>query len=552
MSGDDGVTLNPMKALATGESAPPTASDAEGDVDSSSSSKVAEGAATVDPELALASFSEPQAAALRSIIPALASTACRREMDEMVYAHPTSSFRSCNWHQANVHFLMVETDPEKRSVRACFCAGAALMVLLQLSTTAALFFGAIQAPCASNDQCPDGQFCMTPAPELLLERGRDPDDTYPNRCMDCKYGHNCKGPHSTKGPLCVLTGWEEGSEYEGGQLAESSPLTDAEVRDSFGHLQSLPCGLNEVCDFNNTAVMESCRDPIEDPYDAALLYQVGVTPGPRVLDAKAYAQAANWCERCVRNHHVAHVSHGKAPAIHMWDGAIAQANNINAMAFYDWLTFLLTSTLVAANLARELADIKLCELALAAHCESDGETSGWLTSCKAAPCSARPLCIFGLTILNAMRRYCFLPAMAMTPPLLVMMDGGDTKRICFNTVAILFLAEVRAPQTAILRHSNALHLRLTRPARIPACTLSYCLLYQTRLRIGRWITWCTSTAFRQALSTTWSGTRSSSSARLRLTPCRSARSSTSLSWCRSSSAWLSSESPRRSRGHSCL
>ena len=50
------------------------------------------------------------------------------------------------------------------------------MILLQLTATAALFFGVVQSTCINNDQCGEGRHCGPPEPLLLLKRGRSEDD----------------------------------------------------------------------------------------------------------------------------------------------------------------------------------------------------------------------------------------------------------------------------------------------------------------------------------------------------------------------------------------
>jgi hypothetical protein len=49
---------------------------------------------------------------------------------------------------------------------------------------------------------------------------------------------------------------------------------------------------------------------------------------------------------------------------------------------------------------------------------------------------------FALTLLGGVRRWVFLPTLVAVVPVVVLLKGGDTQSVCFNTIAVLFLTEV--------------------------------------------------------------------------------------------------------------
>ena len=51
-----------------------------------------------------------------------------------------------------------------------------------------------------------------------------------------------------------------------------------------------------------------------------------------------------------------------------------------------------------------------------------------------------------LTLLGGVRRWVFVPSLEATVPMLVLLKGGDALSVCFNTIAILFLTEVKIMQ----------------------------------------------------------------------------------------------------------
>merc|ERR1712118_330245 len=95
------------------------------------------------------------------------------------------------------------------------------------------------------------------------------------------------------------------------------------------------------------------------------------------------------------------------------------------MGPYDWVAVVLTAFMVAFSVVAELEDLFLCTIAIARAGEK--LSARWR---------------FALTLLCGLRRWVFLPSLVYLVPSLVMILGGDVLRVCFNTVAILFLCEI--------------------------------------------------------------------------------------------------------------
>jgi hypothetical protein len=138
-------------------------------------------------------------------------------------------------------------------------------------------------------------------------------------------------------------------------------------------------------------------------------------------DKQAMAGAAitpafikSWCESCV--------------AAVDWEADMYTTmdmiyDNVDAMGIFDWTALLFTSYIVGLTVIGELKDMMLCKIAI----ERLGDKLGpW-----------RYPIVVGIFL----RRTFFLPLMLGTVGVLVVFRGGDSLSVCFNTVAILFMAE---------------------------------------------------------------------------------------------------------------
>ena len=123
-----------------------------------------------------------------------------------------------------------------------------------------------------------------------------------------------------------------------------------------------------------------------------------------------------WCDACV------HSVGGTVDATITSD---ITANNVAAMDASDWLVLVLCSAVLAIAAVAELRDITLCLLAL--DRVDPPLPAGWRVVLRG---------------LATVRRYTFLPALVSAVPAVVVYRGGDALSICFNTVTVLFLAEI--------------------------------------------------------------------------------------------------------------
>ena len=85
-----------------------------------------------------------------------------------------------------------------------------------------------------------------------------------------------------------------------------------------------------------------------------------------------------------------------------------------------------TSTITAASVAAEIRDIKLCQITAATAARTKA-TLPWRVA---------------LEVLQTFRQAFFLPLLVTLVPHVVVIRGGDSLNICFNTVAVLFLLQV--------------------------------------------------------------------------------------------------------------
>jgi hypothetical protein len=101
--------------------------------------------------------------------------------------------------------------------------------------------------------------------------------------------------------------------------------------------------------------------------------------------------------------------------------------NVRAMGVFDWLTLFFASYVAGLSIVGELRDIELCLLAIERIPREGALSWKWISS---------------LSFCLELRRFVFLPGMLNIIATLVILKGGDSLSICFNTVAIIFLMEI--------------------------------------------------------------------------------------------------------------
>jgi hypothetical protein len=167
---------------------------------------------------------------------------------------------------------------------------------------------------------------------------------------------------------------------------------------------------NDAGGYNYTQVATVCANPTQprrwvayDPF------------GTNAVEWSAEA-VLSWCDICVffDGDGVSDID-GYNPVDQLY-------NNVAMMGKTDWLAFALTGTVVGLAAAREVRDTMVCM-----HEINVSKSPAW----RAA-----------LTIFCGVRRYLFLPMLVTCILSLVLYKGGDALSVCFNAVALLFLADI--------------------------------------------------------------------------------------------------------------
>eukprot|EP01047_Picozoa_sp_COSAG01_P028169 COSAG01_NODE_1884_length_8988_cov_8.068624_3_plen_99_part_00 len=92
--------------------------------------------------------------------------------------------------------------------------------------------------------------------------------------------------------------------------------------------------------------------------------------------------------------------------------------NVGAMATADWVAYLLASLIVALMIGAELRDMFLHQVAI-----------------RRAPLAPRGWAVY-FSVLEATRRFVFLPLVVTCMLSQVAVLGGDAQSVCLNAVAV--------------------------------------------------------------------------------------------------------------------
>ena len=164
---------------------------------------------------------------------------------------------------------------------------------------------------------------------------------------------------------------------------------------------------------NKTAVAEICADPQDR---RAWSEAHGTRDFDDPIGFKAEG-VRNWCESCI-------FTDGEVNRFTLAD---QMEGNVRAMGAFDWLTLFFASYVAGLSIVGELRDIELCLLAIERIPREGALSWKWISS---------------LSFCLELRRFVFLPGMLNIIATLVILKGGDSLSICFNTVAIIFLMEI--------------------------------------------------------------------------------------------------------------
>lgn len=159
--------------------------------------------------------------------------------------------------------------------------------------------------------------------------------------------------------------------------------------------------------YNETLAREVCTAPITD--------QIGVNFALNPVDF-THGNVVNWCRSC---------HDAETGDIDPLTGLKLFGNRYQLMAFLDTTCFIMCSVFVGLQMAKEFNDIEMSKLVVR---HAGGNIDRWCHYCFIAN--------------NFLRRNLFLPSVVASVPLLVLTQGSDAMRICFNTVAVVFLCEL--------------------------------------------------------------------------------------------------------------
>jgi hypothetical protein len=130
--------------------------------------------------------------------------------------------------------------------------------------------------------------------------------------------------------------------------------------------------------------------------------------------------AQNWCAVCVSS---------IAKTVDRFKESTRISRNIASMGAFDTATFYLCATFLSLIVVAELKDATLVEFGVARAASGEAQS---LTSFQQKM----------FQLLSFMRRWSFLPGLVGVGVGMTGMVASDVTSICFNTIAILFLAEV--------------------------------------------------------------------------------------------------------------
>eukprot|EP01052_Picozoa_sp_SAG31_P023677 SAG31_NODE_1967_length_6785_cov_7.007329_7_plen_508_part_00 len=328
-----------------------------------------------------------------------------------------------NWHQATVFYLSsrADQDAQMRKLAPLMFIWSAALVLLQWLTCAGVVIGMLGSPCATSARdCTDGQFCYT-----------RPGRTQGN-CLMC----------GESAPLIQY--WETFPEQTGigptGHEKMWNFVDDTTSYPKTGLFRSSePLGF---AGFNRSMVFERCTPPIQDytfelPKGVDLDGDGAITSlGPhadhgtnippwiesparkwehsRMGSIYTAKSIESWCDRCVTLTHVS-----------TWHAREMGQATTAAMSLYDWIALFLCGYIIGLTIVGEIKDILLVSIAA-----------------KRGAAELTPAWRMAIGFLGRVRAHTFLSIVMFAMPMVVLSQGGNAMKTCFNTVAILFLTEV--------------------------------------------------------------------------------------------------------------
>ena len=313
-------------------------------------------------------------------------------------------------------FWLTSDDPEDAAMRRwapLLYVMSLLLVWAQTATAVGVLWGVYSPSCQSSDQCFEGMFCSASFADFDDDGELGADEFGSSRCEFCGLNDGmARGPLGpmTVGDNCTWTDcdsptWKHTERRERRQGCGSGWTNEDPACETL----NAPDDPNFV-GFNATAVAMVCADP-------SLAWNaddVGAMDGAWIP-----TNVHSWCEACVLQSGSAELT------VHPLTQMRLMTENVAAMGVFDWVVLGFATLMVALAMIGELKDIELVSMGVR---QAEARLGcGWR---------------LGLTFLNGIRRWMFLPTMLLIVPGLVLLQGGDALSVCFNTVAVLFMTEV--------------------------------------------------------------------------------------------------------------
>lgn len=325
-----------------------------------------------------------------------------------------------NWHQAVVYYMTSphEEDEEMRRTAPLLFVAGFVMLFVQTATAVSIDMGSNSVSCASgtNSGCPSyDPICNSDA----------------LRCQSCSPGNDPEwlGNITLRGKHVDVTRWRCDPRALDGS---NSTLKQCINRDHPDVTRNCPyCVQPTTCALPPGTVLPEYNEYIDKN-------ELGAFGCP--------SDCFRFEGSCVRGcEPVTAWQHGLQDRINVcagcWDAATntfdipdstqssRERNYILAMGTFDWCALWLASALVALTVVAELKDTLLCKFSLQ-HAVEAGQDPGkaWR---------------FAFAAHRWVRKWLFIPALVQCVPRLIGNKGGDALNVSLNTVAVLFLAEVR-------------------------------------------------------------------------------------------------------------
>ena len=235
--------------------------------------------------------------------------------------------------------------------------------------------------------------------------------------QSCTNSEVCEIPGTWCNPgngRCIYCGDDLPLPLEGGTWVNGQVVLDPDNVDgvTFNHPDATLTPGVVFGGYNTTTVVEVCTHTWAGTAGFGRVGIAGVAQetfyGPQDVHA--------WCNECVEP-----LTHDIRPVTFISNSV----GNARSMGPFDWCSMALSGYIVALAVVGELKDIRLMEIAMDRAGDAIAPSWQW-----------------AVAVLNFIRRWIFLAVFGWIIPNLVLKRGGNSLNICFNTIAVTFLAEV--------------------------------------------------------------------------------------------------------------